>query len=222
MRKGSETVVPKVWLLRLWLRTIAVQCCDDQPLIDKVMPICFKTFGGKSFDNARDQMSLIAASDKADERADPCSVKSIARNHHSIRCVMDLPWIAVTFDMGVKESVVCSTFSTSRLDNVNANVTEYTSDEEETSEDGILEDEFEEDAPDEALCLRIYASGMSAQTFLFLAELPGLEHILNDIVRRAMGPPHPLPIQQRLADVMQFGETSEEDHMAWEYGKQDL
>ncbi|OBZ74768.1 hypothetical protein A0H81_05691 [Grifola frondosa] len=215
--KKRKPWCPKTWLLRLWSRTAAAQCCHQQPLIDKVMPICFKQYKGGQFENGKDQMSLIAASDKAGKKPNPSNVNSIARNHDSIRCVTALPWIAVTFDMGVKQSAVHSTFPTRKSirKRKKAKARAQLGESEAAPKEGL-----EEKIPDKDLCLRIYASGMNTNTFPFLAECPGLDGIMNGIVQRAIEPLTSLPVGERLRPVMRFGETTAEENLRWEYGKQ--
>ncbi|GBE88876.1 hypothetical protein SCP_1402840 [Sparassis crispa] len=187
----------KQWLLRHWARTAAVQCCHNQPLVDKVIPIYFQKTGR----SLQDSMSLIMISDKAGANASPTDVNAIQAKHASINCVTALPSIAVTLDMGIAETKVRSTFPTRRSPRADGQHTVP---------------EIEDPAND--LCLRIYATGMNAKTFPFLEEKVGLETLLRSIVQHATAPKYPHPVGEHLRDQMKYGSSSRPRHMEWENG----
>ncbi|KAF8552450.1 hypothetical protein OG21DRAFT_1511473 [Imleria badia] len=91
------------WTLRHWERTSAVQCCHDQPLIDKVIPMYFRP------QNPGDRagVSQILISDKARSSSQKADLKDIRRDHWSIApdyCGPDVSYIAILVDFGVAKS----------------------------------------------------------------------------------------------------------------------
>jgi hypothetical protein len=89
------------WTLSHWERTSAVQCCHNQPLIDKVIPIYFKP------QNEGDQagMSQILISDKARTKPSKPGLNRIQRDHESIAPNhRGLPYIAILIDLGIAKS----------------------------------------------------------------------------------------------------------------------
>ncbi|KAF9232755.1 hypothetical protein BU15DRAFT_67188 [Melanogaster broomeanus] len=104
-RNGLDQLDIKQWTLRHWHRTSAVQCCHNQPSIDKVIPIYFKSRG-----LARDEdgVSQIFISDKARAQTGPADTldkilrtdNSIAGDNHQ----SPLPYVAILADMGLTQS----------------------------------------------------------------------------------------------------------------------
>lgn len=85
------------WTQRHWQRTSAIQCCHQQPAIDKVIPIFFK-----SGPSGEPRMSQIFISDKARESKDSRSdLNNITRRDASIGgSDGPLPYIAILADLG--------------------------------------------------------------------------------------------------------------------------
>ena len=86
------------WTLTHWERTSAVQCCHNQPLIDKAIPMYFKS--PKVGDQAG--MSQILISDKAGASSGERELGEIQRDHASIAPnYRGLPYIAILVDLGM-------------------------------------------------------------------------------------------------------------------------
>ncbi|GBE81651.1 hypothetical protein SCP_0400220 [Sparassis crispa] len=181
---------PREWILRHWYRTCAIQCCHGQPRTDKMIPMYFDDFSGR---NDQDRMSSIFISDKAGENDSPRDVNFIDRTHDSINCSTSRPYIAITLDLGVQDESITSTFPTSTSERVNAGV--------------------------DNRCLRIYARGMSAETYPFLNKVEGLFQVMKQVAVRERAPLYPSPIEARLQDLFKYGSTSSERHMKWEAGR---
>ena len=96
---------------RYWQRTSAVQCCHQQPLIDKMIPIYFK--GGPKTTVAAElesRMSHIFVSDKARKSMSSKDVlHSIPRRHENTSGSdpdsRSLPYIAILVDLGQPSSL---------------------------------------------------------------------------------------------------------------------
>ncbi|KIK15021.1 hypothetical protein PISMIDRAFT_337486 [Pisolithus microcarpus 441] len=96
------------WTLRHWHRTSAVQCCHNQPLVDKMIPVYFNDCRGES-DLSR--VSQIFVSDRAQRWSSENELDKITRHHDSIRCDSSRPWVAILADLGLSESEVKVKFS---------------------------------------------------------------------------------------------------------------
>ena len=84
------------WTLCHWERTSAVQCCHDQPLIDKVIPMYFRNRS-----DGASGVSQILISDKARINSQKSGLKDIRRDHPSIAPgYRGLPYIAILTDLG--------------------------------------------------------------------------------------------------------------------------
>ncbi|KAI5984772.1 hypothetical protein EDC04DRAFT_2615605 [Pisolithus marmoratus] len=91
------------WTLRHWYRTSAVQCCYNQPLVDKMIPIYFKDCPGET-DLSR--VSQIFISDRSQRSSSYDDLDNISRSHDSIKCHSSLPWVSILVDLGLTESAV--------------------------------------------------------------------------------------------------------------------
>ncbi|KAI6042694.1 hypothetical protein EDC04DRAFT_912265 [Pisolithus marmoratus] len=91
------------WTLRHWHRTSAVQCCHNQPLVDKMIPIYFKDCPGKT---DLSHVSQIFISDRTERSSSLNDLHNITRSHDSIKCHSPLPWVAILVDLGLEESAV--------------------------------------------------------------------------------------------------------------------
>lgn len=96
------------WTLRHWHRTSAVQCCHNQPLVDKMIPVYFNDCRGES-DLSR--VSQIFVSDRAQRWSSENELDKITRDHDSIRCDSSRPWVAILADLGLRKSEVKVKFS---------------------------------------------------------------------------------------------------------------
>ena len=87
------------WTKSLWTRTSAIQCCHNQPEIDKVIPIYFMS-------NARgSRMSPILISNKARDRPQKKLLGKITRKHDNIAPNYNgPPYIVILADLGVPSS----------------------------------------------------------------------------------------------------------------------
>jgi hypothetical protein len=134
-------------------------------------------------------VSHILISDKMRTNSSPTDVFNIKRIHDSINLPTTHPWIAITLDLGLSDTKFRSTFPA-----------RTTSDSDNQ-------------------CLRIWASGMSSETFPFLGDIPGLEQVMKEISARHQIPPFKRPLRQELQNQFKFGTTSSDDHMIWENGR---
>ncbi|KAH7884242.1 hypothetical protein F5I97DRAFT_2035573 [Phlebopus sp. FC_14] len=99
--KEVEQLPIETWTCCHWARTSAVQCCPNQPLIDKVIPMYFKP----QKDGDRAGMSQILISDTARIGTRQSALFDIRRDHWSIAPdYRGLPYIAIVADLGVEES----------------------------------------------------------------------------------------------------------------------
>ncbi|KAI9566688.1 hypothetical protein HD554DRAFT_2174105 [Boletus coccyginus] len=189
-KEGTELRLNR-WTLRHWQRTSGVQCCHQQPLIDKVIPIYFK--GGPEGASAESRMSQIFISDHARKSTDSKDVLcSIARRHRYLSgegATSDLgseplPYITILADLGQSPS-----FS-------------------------VTFPERDIDDP----CLRIYAAGIHTTTYPFLARHPALMETLQGLVHLQQIPEIETPCMEYLNAQVKFGSTATPEHMLWEHG----
>ena len=85
------------WTESLWARTSAVQCCHNQPAIDKVIPMYFKS---EPRENA---MSHILISDKAHDKPQLNTLNNITRRSITPSHYSGPPYIVIRADLGVKD-----------------------------------------------------------------------------------------------------------------------
>ncbi|KAF9234793.1 hypothetical protein BU15DRAFT_65422 [Melanogaster broomeanus] len=184
----------KQWTLRHWHRTSAVQCCHNQPSIDKVIPIYFKSpdLAGRD----EDHVSQILICDKSQGQtgfAD--TLDKILRTNNSIageNHQSPLPYIAILADMGLTQS-------------------------------GLHRIEFPKPSSTQPVyeqCLRIHACGMNSDTYRFLggSRLGVLNETLQFLVKRQQVPMNSQPLVQSVQDRVEFGSSGTEQHMVWEKG----
>ena len=163
------------WTWCHWERTSAVQCCHNQPLIDKVIPIYFRNHGGRA------GVSQILISDKARSSSQKSDLEKIHRDNSSIAPdYRGLPYIAIFVDLGVAKSQL-----------------QVTLDKTSKGKD---------------VCLRVYASGLDATTYPFLAGRDKVTTILRDLYERQSAPSSGGSVQD-LQDQVQFGASSELRYM---------
>ena len=100
----SETLTntsSEVWTLRHWKRTSALQCCHNQPAVDKMIPIYFKPKAGFS---AQGRVSQIFILDKARSKGSQTELRYINRRDSSIKCGSpDSPYVVILVDLGLPE-----------------------------------------------------------------------------------------------------------------------
>ncbi|KAI9464849.1 hypothetical protein HD554DRAFT_2315779 [Boletus coccyginus] len=192
--EGNELRLEQ-WTLRHWQRTSAVQCCHQQPVIDKAIPIYFK--GGPEGASAESRMSHVFISDKARRSKDSKkALHRITRRHENLRGkdgTSDpdsdpLPYIAILADLGQPSS-----FSLT----------------------------FPERNTDDR-CLRIYAAGVDTVTYPFLGRYPAIMDALQDLVHLQQIPETETPCMEYLSAQVKFGSTATPEHMLWEHGRQSL
>ena len=171
------------WLRRHWCRTSAIQCCHLQPRIDKLIPVYHKDSG---LGDLKGGFTCIAISDKM--RKDPSrkDVSNITLAKLAIGPT-NLPWIAITFDLGLADP-----------------------------QDPQIHSTFPVRSTSDNNCLRIWAGGMSSATFPFLERVEGLEAAMRGIAAREKMPNPAAQLRKQLQDRVKFGETSAEAHMRWE------
>jgi len=91
----SERCTAEEWTLCYWHRTAAVQCCHQQPCVDKMIPIYF--------DNPNSEdiclISQMFISDKAGKGSNKKSTTFITRMDPTIECWSPLPFIALLLDL---------------------------------------------------------------------------------------------------------------------------
>ena len=68
-------------------------------------------------------------------------------------------------------------------------------------------------------CLRIYAAGVDATTYSFLAKYPALVETLQNLVHLQQIPETQRPYTEYLNAQVKFGCTATREHMHWEHGK---
>jgi len=137
-------------------------------------------------------LSQIFISVKLTGHSNCSQLNFIARDEPSIDCsISDRPWIAILIDYGLKKP------------EVTANVTPGRTSEHLKAE-GQVDDK----------CLRIYAAGMSPDTFEFLKhqELQALQELVNFEKPIQEGS----PVELYLQDQMEFGSAADANHMVWE------
>ncbi|KAF9239629.1 hypothetical protein BU15DRAFT_74483 [Melanogaster broomeanus] len=193
-RNGLEQLDIKQWTLRHWHRTSAVQCCHNQPAIDKVIPIYFNSPRMVGGDEGR--VSQIFISDKARMQAGSAdTLDKILRTDNSIageNHQSPLPYVAILADMGLTQS-------------------------------GVHRIEFPKPSSTQPVyeqCLRIHACGMNSNTYRFLcgSNLGVLRETLQFLVKRHLVPENSQHHIQLVQDRVEFGKSSTEQHMVWETG----
>ena len=85
------------------MRTAAIQCCQGQDCIDKVIPIYWDD---TSIKDPLDRMSLLMISDKARQSSSKEAVYTINANNRHIKCATGLPSVAILLDMGLEHTEV--------------------------------------------------------------------------------------------------------------------
>lgn len=165
------------WILRLWQRTSAVQCCHRQPMIDAMIPIYYN----RPELPLEERFSLCCISVKLTAGSNYSDLNDIRQEHHSINYSSDRPWITILVDYGLNTS------------KVTAEITQNT-----------------------CQCLRIYAAGITPDTFKFL-ENQDFSYILQELVTFE-GPVPRRKIGASLRKHMEFGSTANADSMVWEMG----
>ncbi|KAH7884823.1 hypothetical protein F5I97DRAFT_2039899 [Phlebopus sp. FC_14] len=182
------------WTLRHWCRSSAVQCCHNQTLIDKVIPIYFDD---DSLNNSTDRVSHIYISDKATPSSNRSQLSYITRKGLAIddmKSTLGLPYIAILLDMGMEKPAFSATL------------------EQQCS--SRLRTRSNAEVPS----LRIYAAGMHAQTFPFLEKRNATLAILQDLVRPKLAPMD-RPSAISLRNQVLYGRTHDKDYMEWERGQ---
>ena len=173
--------------MRLWKRTCAIQCCHQQDLVDAMLPLYFDL---PSLPLAQ-RLSQIFISVKLTGHSNCSQLNFITREDPSIDCTSGRPWIAILVDYDLKKSEVTANVTPGRTS-------------------GRLKAEGQVDDK----CLRIYAAGMSPDTFKFLEhqELQVLQELVNFEKPIQEGS----PVELHLQDQMEFGSAAEANHMVWE------
>jgi hypothetical protein len=183
------------WTSRHWQRTCAVQCCHNQPSIDKVIPIYFKSRNDDSTD--RHRFSQILISDKARKQATTTALQSIMRTDPSIagpEFKSPLPYIAILADMGLDEPGW-------RDSDVSFPQRTF----------GRVESDGQ--------CLQIHARGMDPKTYAFLGGTDSaLLDALRHLVEREKVPGARQPLAQYVQDQVRYGNSGSKRHMHWERG----
>ena len=91
-------VSSEIWTQRHWQRTSALQCCHNQPAVDKMIPIYFKPKDGSA---APGRVSQIFISDKAQsDKLNKSKLRDISRVDSTIRCASSDPYVAILVDLG--------------------------------------------------------------------------------------------------------------------------
>ena len=173
-----------------------MQCCHQQPLIDKVIPIYFK--GGPKSASAESRMSQIFISDEAREsKPSKEALGNITRRDKSLSgkdsddikgTTSDsgpLPYIAILADLG-QPSSFSVTFPERDIDD---------------------------------RCMRIYAAGVDTSTYPFLGKYPALMKTLQHLVHIQQIPETEKAMMEYLNAQVKFGSTATPKHMLWEHGR---
>ena len=174
------------WTSRHWQRTSAVQCCHNQPLIDKVVPIYFQSKDGK-----KDGMSQIFISDKARGAKQSGALENIKRSDSSIggpEYSSTHPYIAILADLGLNDSGFSVTFPT----------------------------RYSSRSKGDAKCLRIHARGFSPETYPFLQDHRAVLDRLHRLVQMQGIPHSKRPLAEFMRGQVQYGSSAEVRHMNWE------
>ena len=87
----------KIWTLRHWQRTSALQCCHNQHAVDKMIPIYFKPKDGSSEPG---RVSQIFISDKAQSSQNKLALEKIDREDSTIDCASSEAYVAILVDLG--------------------------------------------------------------------------------------------------------------------------
>ena len=166
-----------------------MQCCHQQHLIDKVIPIYFKGEPG----SAKERMSQILISDKARKSKDSkLALHAITRRDKTIGGEQSdaesgsLPYVAILADLAWKTSSLSVTFP-------------------------------ERDVSDR--CLRIYAAGVDDTAYPFLAGYPALQQALENLVHLRKTPDTKRDFSKYLDAQVKFGSTATAEHTEWERGR---
>ena len=125
------------WILRLWQRTSAIQCCHGQSMIDAMIPIYYDC---PELPLA-ERFSLCCISAKLTKGSNQNALRGIQQEDPSIDYSSGQPWIAILVDYGLDTAEVSACVSPGwisphRQDNTGQ-------------------------------CLRIYAAGITSDTFKF-------------------------------------------------------
>ena len=90
-------VSSEIWTQRHWQRTSALQCCHNQPAVDKMIPIYFKPKDGSP---APGRVSQIFISDKAQSDKNKSKLRDISRVDSTVKCASSDPYVAILVDLG--------------------------------------------------------------------------------------------------------------------------
>ena len=97
-----------MWTLRHWQRTSALQCCHNQPVVDKVIPIYFKPEAGSSEPG---RVSQIFISGKAQSRSNQSQLRHIKRRDPTIKCDSSVPYVAILVNLGLSNHAFDASWS---------------------------------------------------------------------------------------------------------------
>ena len=98
--RSSKTLMntsSEIWTLRHWQRTSALQCCHNQPTVDKMIPVYFKP---KDDSSAPGRVSQIFISDRVQSRSNKYKLRNISRRDSTINCASSDPYVAIVVDLG--------------------------------------------------------------------------------------------------------------------------
>lgn len=139
-------------------------------------------------------MSQFFISVKLTKKSNQESLTSILRTDTSIDLgEPDRPWIALLVDYGVATSQVTATFTPPNRTETKDRPLNYNGD-----------------------CLRIYAAGLTHDTFKFLKDQDSLETLQELVTFEEPPEPPDRPIATCLRKHMEFGNTSMTDNIRWE------
>lgn len=200
------------WITRRWYRTMAVQCSDDQPRFDKVIPMYY--------------LAPLSTSDTT-------SQVELEHRPESSAHLVSYILISDRDDAASNEEHIGSDEEYATPDDEDAVEPDLNSTSPKSKGSGshnphiFIQCDLQAKAGDPTFaltrepegddtCLRIYAPGVNAQTYPFLTKLPGIEPLLKSMVdwpTRSKG-------RCRTATFLQnqalFGTTSKVEHMGWE------
>lgn len=136
------------------------------------------------------RMSQIFISDKAGQSSNEPGASFITRTHHSIACSSSLPLIALLLDLNGK----------TKLD--------------------VTFPQKEPNHSETDQCLRIYASGLTEETFPFLHSRPGVAKSLRGLISK---PKEPMSDEYLQAQAhLKFGRRMDGSHLRWEEQSQTI
>ena len=183
------------------MRTAAVQCSHNQPIIDKVIPVYFDD---DSILNVEDRMSVLLISDEARVKGGGMvALNSIVACNETIDCDTGRPYVAILMDMGV-EDIGGDAVPTSQLHDSSTS-------ERESLTKG-------EDTP----VWRVHVEGMSDKSYPFLKQHEGVASLLCRLVVRARGDVMPkISLVTKLQANMTPFATTDNDHCVWELHQHD-